>query len=103
MSPRDHVYINFFRPAGGSLGRETRVIRIVLLLWAFLSFGIPALIFLVGLGDPSGTGASVLTRTRLLGFPLHYWLLAQGCTVGYVLLCKLYCELWNRRNTNPSR
>lgn len=97
MDSPKQVNINFFRPAGPSMHRETRVIRTVLLFWGFLSFGIPSLIFLAGLGDPGGTGASFLTRARFLGFPLHYWLLAQGCTIGYVLLCKLYCELWSRR------
>ena len=33
---------------------------------------------------------------RLFGFPFHYWLVAQGCTIGFVLLCKLYCTLWER-------
>ncbi|MGC8141308.1 sodium/substrate symporter small subunit, partial [Salmonella enterica] len=32
-------------------------------------------------------------------FPLHYWLIAQGCTIGYILLCKLYCVLWDKRFT----
>ena len=38
-----------------------------------------------------------ITEARFLGFPLHYWLIAQGCTIGYVLLCKLYCILWDAR------
>jgi len=77
--------------------KEVGVATTVLLLWALLSFGLPVLIYLAGLGDPTGLGESFLTRSRFLGFPLHYWLIAQGCTIGYVLLCKLYCVLWEKR------
>ncbi|MFA5516595.1 MAG: sodium/substrate symporter small subunit [Desulfuromonadales bacterium] len=82
--------------------REVRTASTVLLFWFFLSFGIPVAIWLAGLGDPSGLGESFLTRARFLGFPLHYWLIAQGCTIGYVLLCKLYCLLCDRRFRHAS-
>jgi putative solute:sodium symporter small subunit len=78
---------------------EVRIARTVIIFWAMLSFGIPVIIYLAGLGDPSGLGESILTRSRFLGFPLHYWLIAQGCTVGYVLLCKLYCLMWDKKVT----
>jgi len=97
MQPRDRADINFFRPSTMNMRAEVRIVRTIILFWALLSFGIPFTIFLAGLGDPSGLGASALTRARFLGFPLHYWLLAQGCTIGYVLLCKLYCKLWDKR------
>jgi putative solute:sodium symporter small subunit len=100
MGPQAEVKINFFRPQTARMRREIGVVGIVLGIWALLSFGIPTLIFLAGLGDPSGLGESVLTRIRFLGFPLHYWLLAQGCTLGYVFLCKLYCLLWDARVKN---
>ncbi len=99
MAVRHRVQINFFRPVTPSMKKEVAVARIILALWAFLSFGIPLLIWLAGLGDPTGLGESILTRSRFLGFPLHYWLVAQGATIGYVLLCKLYCVLWDRRIT----
>ncbi|PLX96793.1 MAG: hypothetical protein C0621_01275 [Desulfuromonas sp.] len=99
--PLRRLNIHFFKPFGESMRQEVAVARIVLGGWVFLSFGVPLLIFLFGLGDPSGLGASFLTRSRFLGFPLHYWLLAQGCTFGYVILCKLYCDLWDRRLRRP--
>lgn len=79
--------------------KEVGIAGTIILIWALLSFGIPALIFLAGLGDPGGLGESFITRARFLGFPLHYWLLAQGCTIGYIFLCKLYCVLWDKRIT----
>lgn len=97
MTARQRVTVNFFRPVHRNMRNETAVIKTILLFWAFLSFGVPLIIWLAGLGDPQGLGESFFTRWRFLGFPLHYWLVAQGCTIGYVLLCKLYCLLWERR------
>lgn len=96
MESRERVHVNFFAPSTAKMKAEVSVARAVLAIWAFLSFGIPTLIWLAGLGDPTGLGQSFFTENRsLLGFPLHYWLLAQGCTFGFVLLCKFYCILWD--------
>ena len=93
----ERATINLFRPEGDRLRQEVTVIHIVLLLWALIAFGLPLFIWLCGLGDPQGFGASWLTRTRIFGgFPLHYWLIAQGATIAFVLLCKLYTELLAR-------
>lgn len=99
MATSERVRVNFFNPSTENMKKEVGIATTILAIWALLSFGIPTLIFLAGLGDPTGLGESFLTRARFLGFPLHYWLIAQGCTIGYVLLCKLYCVLWNKRIT----
>ncbi len=91
------VEVNFFRPSTQNMKREVGVAWTILAIWGALSFGIPVLIWVAGLGDPTGLGRSFMTDTIFLGFPLHYWLIAQGCTIGYVLLCKLYCSLWDKR------
>jgi putative solute:sodium symporter small subunit len=93
----ERVTINLFRPEGERLCQEVAVIHIVLVLWALIAFGLPLFIWLCGLGDPQGFGASWLTQMRVFGgFPLHYWLIAQGGTIAFVLLCKLYTELLAR-------
>jgi putative solute:sodium symporter small subunit len=97
MSASKRVNVNFFSPSTASMKAEVSVVRIILFFWAALSFGIPTLIWLTGLGDPNGFGESFLTQARFLGFPLHYWLVAQGSTIGFVLLCKLYCVLWDSK------
>ncbi len=99
MPTRERVDVNFFRPSTGNMKAEVRIAKTVLIGWALLSYGIPVIIYLAGMGDPSGLGESFITRTRFLGFPLHYWLIAQGCTFGYLLLCKLYCMLWDKKVT----
>ena len=96
MSRPELVPISFFAPATESMRQEVRVARLVLTLWALLAFGLPLGIWLAGRQDPAGLGASFLTQARFLGFPLHYWLIAQGGTVGFVLLCKLHDLLWRR-------
>lgn len=97
MAKGDGLQVNFFRPSTKNMKAETGIARTIILAWLLLSYGIPLVIWLAGLPDPSGLGESFITKARFLGFPLHYWLLAQGCTIGYVLLCKLYCTLWDRK------
>ena len=97
MSTKQQVHVNFFKPLNRGMKAETGVATTILILWALISFGVPTVIWLAGLGDPTGLGESFITRARFLGFPLHYWLLAQGCTMGFVALCKLYCTLWDKK------
>jgi putative solute:sodium symporter small subunit len=101
MGPQNRLQINFFKPSTPGMKKEVGIVATTLIGWALLSFGIPALIYLAGLGDVTGLGESFITRSRFLGFPLHYWLVAQGCTIGYILLCKLYCVLWGKRISRP--
>ncbi len=97
MTSKERVYVNFFKPSTDGIRAETSVAKTIILFWFLLSYGIPILIWLAGLPDPNGLGESFITNSRFLGFPLHYWLLAQGCTIGYLLLCKLYCILWDHK------
>ena len=97
MATRERIEVNFFKPSTPNMQAETRIAKIILLFWLALSYGLPLLIWVAGLGDPTGLGRSFITESRFLGFPLHYWLIAQGCTIGYVLLCKLYCVLWDQK------
>lgn len=99
MDGKERVDVNFFRPSTESMRAETGIATSIIICWFLLSYGIPIVIFLAGLGDPSGLGESFITEARFLGFPLHYWLIAQGCTIGYILLCKLYCVLWDKKVT----
>ncbi len=103
MSFKGRVSVNFFSPSTLSMHKEVGVAKAILLLWAVLSFGLPVLIWLSGVLNGSALGESWFTRTGFLGFPLHYWLIAQGCTIGYVFLCKLYCVLWDNRVRRPIR
>jgi len=100
MPGRERITVNFFKPSSESMKREVAISRTVLLLWLMLSFGIPLAIWVAGRDE---LGTSWFTETRIFGFPLHYWLLAQGCTFGFVALCKLYCMLWDRNSARHQR
>jgi len=41
---------------------------------------------------------SVLTDTRFLGFPLHYWYTAQFLLILFVVLCWLFCKQTDKAN-----
>lgn len=99
MATDTRVNVNFFKPLNDNMRAEVRITKIIITLWFLLSYGLPIMIWVAGLGDPTGLGESFITEARFLGFPLHYWLMAQGCTVGYIVLCKLYCTLWDRKIT----
>ncbi len=99
MAKKASVNVNFFAPSTDGMKAETSIAKTIIFLWFLLSYGIPTIIWVAGLSDPNGLGESIITRTRFLGFPLHYWLIAQGCTFGYLLLCKLYCILWDVKNS----
>ena len=103
MANRQRVHVNFFAPSTDGMKAETSVAKIIILFWFLLSYGIPTLIWVAGISDPNGLGESFITRARFLGFPLHYWLIAQGCTIGYILLCKLYCILWDSKSIHLHR
>jgi putative solute:sodium symporter small subunit len=100
MTTDTRVYVNFFNPTTENMRAEVRISKVIIALWFVLSYGLPIIIWIAGLGDPTGLGESFITRARFLGFPLHYWLMAQGATIGYILLCKLYCTLWDRHVTH---
>ena len=78
MTERERVYINFFKPSSQNMRAEVGISKVIIALWFLLSYGLPIIIWIAGLGDPSGLGASFITEARFLGFPLHYWLMAQG-------------------------
>ena len=103
MAAKERVHVNFFRPSTANMKAEARIAATIIGFWALLSYALPLGIFLAGLGDPAGMGESFFTRARFLGFPLHYWLIAQGCTIGYIVLCKIYCLLWDRKVSRFTR
>jgi putative solute:sodium symporter small subunit len=80
------IDINFFKPKHKHIKAEAKSAAIIIILWAILWLSVPVLIKLTG--DAKGIGP--LTQSKLFGFPLHYWLVAQGVTVGFILLCILF-------------
>jgi putative solute:sodium symporter small subunit len=63
-------------------GRTSRLMWIILTLWVIFSFVIPAF-------------AVQLNSIKFLGFPLGFYMAAQGSLIAYVVLC-----FWNARAQN---
>lgn len=84
--------ISFFNPKRPHVKAEVKAASIIIVLWALVWMTTPFLLKLTG--DELGIGP--LTKATFLGFPLHYWLVAQGTTVGFVLLCLFFVLLWNK-------
>ena len=63
-------------------GRTSRLMWIILTLWLIFSFVIPAF-------------AVQLNSIKFLGFPLGFYMAAQGSLIAYVVLC-----FWNARQQN---
>lgn len=80
-------YISFFKPATEGMRAETRLISIIVIIWAVMVYLMP---FLLVVFQETPDGASFLTRAKFLGFPFHYWYSTQFTTVGFVLLCAIF-------------
>ncbi len=85
--------VNLLRPRGPHLKGMSRIIFLVVGLWALLVFGFQILLVLVQ-HDPMGS--SFLTDNRFLGFPFHYWFTGQFTILGFLLLCLLFNRLYDR-------
>ncbi len=85
--PGDEYRVNFFRPRPGFMRRKVRYIWILLAIWAFFTFGFQFLLVALQT-DPAGD--SLLTRTFVFGFPLHYWFSGQFLILVFIVLCYLF-------------
>ncbi len=89
-SPRrdDNDYrVNFFRPRPGFMRQKVRYTWILLISWAFFTFGFQFLLVLV---QDTPSGDSLLTDSVIFGFPVHYWFSGQFLIVWFILLCFLF-------------
>jgi putative solute:sodium symporter small subunit len=79
--------VNFFRPRTGYLRRRVTYTWVLLVSWAFFTFGLPLLLRALQ-EDPSGT--SRLTGLTLFGFPFHYWFAGHFLIIWFIFLCILF-------------
>jgi putative solute:sodium symporter small subunit len=63
--------------------KTSQLMRLVLIVWACLGFGVPLL-------------ANCWNDTVIFGFPLGYFMAAQGSLIGFVLLIFWYVRRQNR-------
>ncbi len=85
--PQDDYRVNFFRPRPGFMRQKVVYTWILLISWAFFTFGFQFLMILVQRNE---AGESLITDTVIFGFPLHYWFSGQFLIVWFILLCILF-------------
>jgi putative solute:sodium symporter small subunit len=87
-SRKDNDYrVNFFRPRPGFMRRKVRYTWILLISWAFFTFGFQFLLVWV---QDTPAGDSLITNSVIFGFPVHYWFSGQFLIVWFILLCFLF-------------
>ena len=79
--------VNFFRPRTGYLQRRVAYTWVLLVSWAFFTFGFP---LLLGFLQNNAVGESGLTALTFFGFPFHYWFTGQFLIVWFIFLCFLF-------------
>ncbi len=79
--------INFFRPRPGYLRRRVIYTWVLLVSWAFFTFGFPLLLRAL---QANPAGESALTEWITFGFPFHYWFTGHFLIVWFIFLCILF-------------
>ncbi|BCR06122.1 sodium:solute symporter [Desulfuromonas versatilis] len=85
--PAKDYRVNFFRPRPGFMRQKVRYTWILLISWAFFTFGFQLLLLLT---QRKADGTGRLTETVVLGFPLHYLFSGQFIIVWFIVLCLLF-------------
>lgn len=99
------ININFFKPVGEFMTKDVAMTKIILAVWFVAVYGF--LFLLVMVADPNDTvqvtlstgevvtqvtGKSFLTEMRFLGFPFHYFYMAEFCIALFIAQCWWYCK-----------
>ena len=87
MSHQEKRYqVNLFRPKKGHMRDEVRIICVILLGWALVTFGFQILVSV-----SRGTGAgNLLTGLTLFNLPLHFWFTGQLLPLWFIILCVVF-------------
>ena len=87
--PKVRTFINFFKPLTEGMRAEVRLITIIVITWAAITFGFQ---FLILAAQENSMGEGFLTRAKFLGFPFHYWFTGQFSIAAFVALCVIFSK-----------
>jgi len=85
--------INFFRPRGGAMRQEVRVITLVLAGWLIAIIGFQLIVMLL-----ENRFDAIWNGLVFFNLPIHYWLTGQLLPLWFVMLCAAF-NLWMDRHT----
>ena len=78
--------VNLLRPKKGYMRDEVRIILVILVGWAALTFGFQALL---AWGEEGAVGR-FLTERYLFNLPLHFFFTAQFLPLWFIFLCVIF-------------
>jgi len=84
---------SFFRPRGGTMRRDTRVIKLILAGWFIAIVGLQIFVFLLEVNY----SAILLDELTFLNLPVHFWLTGQFLPLWFIILCVLF-NFWMDSN-----
>lgn len=87
--PKVRTYINFFTPITEGMRAEVKLISIIVIIWALITFGFQ---FLILATQQTPLGDGFLVRLRFIGFPFHYWFTGQFSIAAFVILCVIFSK-----------
>jgi len=89
MTERRLKNVQFFKPRGTAMRRETRVIKMVLTGWLLAIFFSQVLVFMIV--DPAKK--MILNQFTFFNLPIPLWLTGQFMPLWFVILCVIF-NLW---------
>lgn len=95
MAERGFKDVNFFRPRGMAMRRETRVITLVLLGWLLAIVGSQGVVCLLVRWEDTGR----LPHWTFFNLPIPFWLTGQYLPLWFIILCVLY-NIWMDRHAS---
>jgi putative solute:sodium symporter small subunit len=87
--------VNFFRPRGTAMRRETRVIILVLVGWLLAITGAQGAVYLLVRAEQGG----LLPHWTFFNLPIPFWLTGQFLPLWFVILCVLF-NIWMDRHAS---
>jgi putative solute:sodium symporter small subunit len=89
--------LSIFKPRGGSMRSEVRVIRLVLAGWLISILGFQFFIYLLEVNYSE----LLLNELTFFNLPIHFWLTGQFLPLWFIILCTLF-NFWMDRHSGRS-
>ncbi|SNB47999.1 DUF4212 domain-containing protein [Geobacter sp. DSM 9736] len=100
MTEKPFREINILRPKQGYMQEEVKIIFLILIAWAMMTFGFKLLLSLVA---ETPAGESLLTRLTFFNLPFNFWFTGQFLPLWFIILCIIFNLYIDRLSERHSR
>ncbi len=97
MPKSEPVDVNFFKPRGGSMKREIRLIVLVLAGWLLAVAGSQGFVYLLA----STRLGAFLSAYTFFNLPMPFWLTGHFLPFWFIILCVLF-NVWMDRHARQN-